>query len=196
MRRIGEGGAGAGGRASAHPRRAEPPTPAALPGAALAGAGFGLVLLVLAGVAIRDLIVRAGWVDGQEWLGGVAHWGAGQNWQAWMWVLVAVLLVAGLAMVWLAVKPRRHRYLAVGDGRQHWTRPGDIARRCSAVVADQAGVDAVSTHWGRRTVTVAVTGDAGIVDTGLVGQAVSSVLESVELNPKVKIKVTDGRGTR
>ncbi|MFZ2510023.1 MAG: DUF6286 domain-containing protein, partial [Gordonia sp. (in: high G+C Gram-positive bacteria)] len=168
----------------------------------LAGAGFALVLLVLAGVAIRDLIVRAGWVPGHEWLGGAAHWGANENWQAWMWVLVAALLFAGLAMVWLAVKPRRHRYLAVGDAsangnaEQRWTRPGDIARRCSAVVAEQAGVDAVSTHYGRRKVTVTVTGDHGVVDTDVIGQAVRGVLASLGLDPKVAITVTDGRGVR
>lgn len=172
------------------------PDPAGLPGAALAGAGLALILLVLAGVAIRDLIVRAGWVDGTEWLGGATRWGANENWHGWMWVLVAGLLITGLWMLWVAVKPRRHRYVAAGGERLLWTRPGDIARRCSAVVADQAGVDAVSTRYGHRKVVVTVTGDRSAVDTEAIEQAVRGVLDSVRLHPKVTIKVTEGRGTR
>ncbi|WP_298442340.1 DUF6286 domain-containing protein [Gordonia sp. (in: high G+C Gram-positive bacteria)] len=175
-------------------------TPAALPAAALAGAGLGLVLLVLAGIAIRDLIVRAGWISGDEWLRGATDWGTRTGWQAWMWALVVALLVAGLGLLWLAVKPRKHRYVAVGQQGPRtttWTRPLDVARRCSSAVGELAGVDAVSTVYGRRKVVVVITAAEGVIDTGAVAQTVTEVVEPLTGHaPKVKVRVRGGRSAR
>lgn len=150
--------------------------PAALPSAVPAGAVLALALLVLAGLAIRDLAVRAGWLSGDEWLRGATHWGASTGWQTWMWLVAVLAVLAGVALLWTAVRPRRHDYVGYGDDGVMWTRPRDIARRCSAAASALPGVDGAVTHYGRRKVTVTVAGDRGVIDRAAVTEAVEEVV--------------------
>lgn len=169
-----------------------PSAPALQPGAALAGGILGLALLVLAGIAIRDLIVRAGWIHGHEWLRGATHWGTHSGWKAWMWPVAVAAILAGLAMVWSAVKPRPRPYLGIGDDEVLWTRPRDIARRCSAAVKDLPGVDGATTLYGGRKLTVTVAADPA-VDEAAVVRAVQPVLTTLRLSPKIKVKMVRSR---
>ncbi|MFT3660441.1 MAG: DUF6286 domain-containing protein [Gordonia sp. (in: high G+C Gram-positive bacteria)] len=169
--------------------------PAATPGAVIVGALLGLLLLVLAGIAIRDLVVRAGWVDGPEWLRGAAHWSTDVGWHGWTWAVAAALIAVGLGMVWSAVKPRRRNHLPVGASGVLWTLPRAVARRCSAAVADVPGVDRAVTLVGRRTVTVTVSGDPDVVDVESVTTTARAVLDGLGITSRVTVKVR-ATGTR
>lgn len=169
--------------------------PAALPSAVPAGTVLALLLLVLAGLAIRDLAVRAGWLDGDEWLRGATHWGTGVGWQTWMWPVAVLVILIGLVLLWSAVRPRRHDYVGYGDSSGDgviWTRPRDIARRCSAAAGALPGVDGAVTHYGRRRVTVTVAGEAAAIDTAAVTQAVEGVVDRFG-GRTVRVKHARGR---
>ncbi|MFT4088338.1 MAG: DUF6286 domain-containing protein, partial [Gordonia sp. (in: high G+C Gram-positive bacteria)] len=164
------------------------------PAAVAAGAVVALGLLALAAIAIRDLTVRAGWVHGTEWLRGATHWGADAQWRGWMWPVTVVLIIAGLLLLWLAVKPRTHRYVSLGGhDTVLWTRPGDIARRCSAAVRAIPGVREAHTVYSRRRVRVTVDAVSGMVDEATVTAAVQEALapwrDSSDATPP-KVKVT------
>ncbi|NMO02079.1 hypothetical protein HH308_12740 [Gordonia sp. TBRC 11910] len=162
--------------------------PAANPSAILAGALIGLGLLGVAAIALRDLTVRAGWVTGSEWLRTVPRWTDRLTWQAWMWPAAIGLIVVGLAMVWLSIRPRRKEYDAVPAAAGLWTRPADIARRCSSVARTQPGVATASTVVGRRKVRVTV-GSGGPVDVIAVERAVKAELAQAGTQQRVSVRV-------
>ncbi|MFW0792056.1 hypothetical protein [Gordonia sp. CPCC 205333] len=163
--------------------------PAANPAAILVGALTGLGFLALAGVAVHDLIIRAGWVAGTEWLGAATGWVDRLTWQSWMWPAAIGLIIVGLGLLWLSIRPRRKEYSAISGGRGLWTRRSDIARRCSSVAAQKSGSASASTVVGRRKVTVTL-GARGPVDTVAVQEAVAAELAEIGARQRVSIKVT------
>lgn len=161
--------------------------PAGYPGAAIVGSLLGLLLLGLAGVVIRDFIVRFGWIHGTQWTDNVAQSIATSTWQPWMWAVAVVLVIVGVAMLWLAVKPRRRTHTALGDHQVMWTRRGDVARRCSASLLAVPGVEHATTVVGRRRakVTVTVSGD---VDTARLQEQATLAVSPLKNPPRVKIR--------
>ncbi|GAB18937.1 hypothetical protein GOEFS_070_00210 [Gordonia effusa NBRC 100432] len=163
--------------------------PAANPAAILIGGLAGLGLLGLAGVAVHDLIIRAGWVGGTEWLTAATGWVDRLTWQSWMWPASIGLVFVGLGLLWLSIRPRRKEYTAISGGRGLWTRRSDIARRCSSVAAAKAGSASASTVVKRRKVTVTL-GARGPVDTVAVQEAVAAELAEIGARQRVSIKLT------
>ncbi|MEP9393383.1 hypothetical protein ABLE92_23430 [Gordonia sp. VNQ95] len=161
--------------------------PAAYPGAAIVGSIIGLLLVGLAAVGIRDHIVRFGWITGNPWLGDAATWIAHSTWQGWMWPAAIGLVVVGLAMLWLAIKPRRKSHVSLGDHRVMWTRRGDVARRVSASLLAVAGVEHATTVVGRRTARVTVTTTGDVDTAALIAQGRSAVA-SLKRPPRIKIR--------
>ena len=64
--------------------------PAATPGAAVAGTFVGVALFGVAVIAVRDLLVHIGWLDGAEWLHSAADWIADISWWEWMLSLIHI----------------------------------------------------------------------------------------------------------
>ncbi|AZG48719.1 DUF6286 domain-containing protein [Gordonia insulae] len=168
-------------------------TPAANPAAAMVGTLLGLVMLGLVVVVIRDLLIRIGWVSGSEWLHAAADWVAGIRWWNWMWALAIGLVLVGVAMIWLAVRPRRRTHLSLSGYEVMWTRRGDLARRCSAAVSTMPGVDHASTVVGRRKVTVTVTAHDA-VDGDEIDRVVGAVLSAVAEPFRATVKLSSRRG--
>ncbi|MFT4127339.1 MAG: DUF6286 domain-containing protein [Gordonia sp. (in: high G+C Gram-positive bacteria)] len=158
------------------------------PAATMVGVPLGVALLALAGVGIHDLLVRAGWVGGDEWLMLAAHDLAGLTWASWMWAGAAALALVGLWLVWLAVKPRSHSHLRLTDHEVVWTRPGDIARRTSAAICDLPGVTDASTAIGRRRARVTVKAGAD-VDRAVLDAVARETVAVLERPPQVRIRL-------
>lgn len=167
--------------------------PAATPGAAVAGTFVGVALFGVAVIAVRDLLVHIGWLDGAEWLHSAADWIADISWWEWMWPAAIGLVVAGLVMLWIAVKPRRRTHISLAGYEVMWTRPGDVARRCSAVVADLPGVENATTVVGRRRARVTVTTRDDAVSRADVVHAVEHVLAGVDRRMTAKVRLTRRR---
>ncbi|MDS1115636.1 DUF6286 domain-containing protein [Gordonia westfalica] len=172
-------------------------TPARHPGAAIAGAVLGLALIGLGVTAIRDIAVRAEWLDGQQWSLTAAEWIAELSWQDWMWPTAVGLVIVGLALAWTAVKPRRRSHLRLA-APDMWTRPGDLARRCSAAVTELPGVYDADTIVTRRKVKSTVQGRAALADRDLIASTLADVVSVLESPPRVvvRLRFRDGRRVR
>lgn len=175
-------------------------TPAANPAAAVVGVLIGVALFGLAAIAIRDLLIELEWLSGAEWSRTAADWLVGIQWWDWMWPVAIALIISGLGLLWLAVRPRRRTHLSLAGYEVMWTRRGDIARRCSAAVSTLSGVRHATTVVGRRTVTVTVTTREAVDRASVeseIDRVVGEVLSSIDapLRPRVKI-VRDRSGDR
>lgn len=156
--------------------------PSGRPGAAILGAVIGIALLVLCGVAVRDLVLEAGWIDGDPWLGHAAHWSSETAWTSWMWAAAIACIVIGLVLLVAAMKPRRATHLRLTDHDVLWTRRVDVARRCSAAAQAVAGVDHATTVVTRRKAKCTVIARDS-VDRDRVRTVVEEVVGDVE-SPK------------
>ncbi|GEE00677.1 hypothetical protein nbrc107696_11230 [Gordonia spumicola] len=170
-------------------------TPSGLPGAAVFGAVLGAALLVLCGVAVRDLVVRAGWAGGDPWLGDLAHRASNASWDSWTWPAVIALLVVGATLLGLSAKPRKPTHLRLAGHEVVWTRRVDVARRCSAAADDVAGVDRATTVVTRRRVTSTVYG-RDTVDEAAVRAAVDAVVAELDSSPRVRVRFVRRDGSR
>ncbi|MCF8589029.1 DUF6286 domain-containing protein [Gordonia liuliyuniae] len=167
--------------------------PSGLPGAAVLGAVIGLLMLVLCGVAIRDLVVAAGWTDGDPWLAGAAHWSTETSWTGWMWAAAIACVVVGLGMLAVAVKPRRPTHLRLAGHDVLWTRRVDVARRCSAAAESVSGVEHATTVVTRRKATCTVTARDS-TDRDHVREVVESVIGDVESPKRAVVRFPNRRG--
>lgn len=171
--------------------------PAAMPVATWPGLIIGVALLALAVVAIRDLLVDLGWLSGSQWIVAALDWVADIGWADWMWAAAVVAILVGLYLLWLALKPRKRTHLSIAGYEVMWTRPVDLARRCSAAVSALPEVNHASTVVGGRTVKVSVVAEPG-VDPAEVTRVVDDVVAVVDqkLNTRVKYVHTPTGGDR
>ncbi|GAA3948828.1 hypothetical protein [Gordonia caeni] len=167
------------------------PSPTAFPGAAVAGGLFGLALLVLAGILVRDVLAGTGAISGDTWTNRAADGLGTATWQNWMWVIPAVCAVVGLAALWLALKPRRRTHVNLEAYPVVWTRRADLARRCSSAVAELPGVRDVTTVAGRRRTRVTVIADAP-VDREQASEVATSAVAAAG-PPRVTVKIRSAR---
>lgn len=163
--------------------------PASNPAAVVIGVILGVAFLGLAAVAIRDLLIHVGWVDSDEWSVAAADRVADMSWATWMWPAAVALIVVGLWLVWLAIRPRRTTHLSVDGFEVLWTRRGDIARRCSAAVSAVPGVEHATTVVGRRKVKLTVTADSDRFDESAVQHVVDGVLSGIVAPLRATISV-------
>ncbi|GAA3694572.1 DUF6286 domain-containing protein [Gordonia hankookensis] len=161
--------------------------PAANPAATIVGCVIGLLLLGLAVVAVRDLLVQVGWLSGSEWTRDAADGVGDLRWSDWMWPVAVALIVVGLAMIWLAAKPRRRTHLSLKGYEVMWTRRGDLARRCSTAASGLPGVDHATTVVGRRTVKLRVT-VTDAADLGDIDRVVGDVLADIHAPLRAKVR--------
>ncbi|MBY4574006.1 hypothetical protein ACN94_10465 [Gordonia paraffinivorans] len=170
-------------------------TPAGHPGSAIAGAMVGVALIALCATAIRDVAVRTDWLNGREWSISAAEWIADLSWQDWMWPAAVGLVVVGLLLLWVAIKPRPRSHLPLSTSHL-WTRPGDVARRCSAAVADLPGVYEADTIVTRRKVKATVHGISAVADREQITAALTDVVSVLESPPRVVVRFRPRDGRR
>ncbi|WOC12287.1 DUF6286 domain-containing protein [Gordonia sp. MP11Mi] len=167
--------------------------PSGLPGAAILGALVGIAMLVLCGVAVRDLVVKAGWTGGDPWLASAAHWSSESQWTSWMWAPAIACCVVGVALVVASLKPRRPTHLRLTDHDVLWTRRVDLARRCSAAAESVTGVDHATTVVTRRKATCTVTARDS-ADRDRVREVVESVAGDAESQPRAVVRFSHRHG--
>ncbi|MFW0792543.1 DUF6286 domain-containing protein [Gordonia sp. CPCC 205515] len=161
--------------------------PAAMPAATWPGLVIGIALLAVAVIAIRDLLIDVGWLSGSQWIAAALDWIADIGWADWMWPVAVVAILLGLFLLWLAIKPRKQTHLSMSGYQVMWTRPVDLARRCSAAVSRVPEVNHASTVVGRRTVKVSVNAEPG-VDPAEVTRAVDEVVSAVDAKFNTRVK--------
>ncbi|MGZ8177927.1 DUF6286 domain-containing protein [Williamsia sp. SKLECPSW1] len=178
--------------------------PTATPGAVWITSLFAVALIALGGVAIRDICVDQKWISGSGWIAAASRWIADLSWQGWFWAVAIALIVVGLLLLWIAVKPRARTHIPLdgagtvdGYAPSTWTRKGDVARRASAVARQIAGVTkATSTVKRRRIITRITTTDEAPADADAVRDAVTAAITTVLPKHSVRVRTTTVRVPR
>lgn len=133
--------------------------PAVLPVARHAAVVIGLTLLVVALVCAREIWLRhSRSLTWESWVEPVIQTVGDATFQPWMVPAGVGALLLGCLLVWMALRPRRHRHESVPGAVPVWMRPVDIARAFTSAARTVPGVATASTHVGPRTVTVTVSG--------------------------------------
>lgn len=169
--------------------------PSGRPGASVLGAVIGIALLVLCGVAVRDLVVEAGWTDGDPWLEKAAHWTTETEWADWMLAAAIGCVVVGVVLLAISLKPRRPTHLRLVDHDVLWTRRVDVARRCSAAAQSVAGVENATTVVTRRKAKCTVTARES-ADRDRVREVVDAVIADVESPKRAVVRFPNRHGGR
>ncbi|MFD4182596.1 DUF6286 domain-containing protein [Rhodococcus sp. NPDC058514] len=147
------------------PSRAPITRPAAAP-VALLFAGALLVLAVLTG---REFLIAHEVIAPAAWLRNSVEWSSRLHWQPWMLPAAVAAVFGGLALIFVAVKPRIRTHLPLGSvgSAVVWVRPTDVARMCSAHARTVAGVRSVQTVVDGKRTTVRVAPDGEVAAAAL-----------------------------
>ena len=175
-------------------RKLKPPT--ATPGSVVITILFALVLLALAGIAIRDFIIEMKWISGTEWIAAASRWISSLSWQVWMWPAAVALIIVGLWFLIVSITPRPKTHFAVdgvedveGYSPSTWTRRVDVARRSSAVARDVRDVLEANTVVKKRKVKVSVLLSEDSPETrATITERVSAAIAPVAPGRTVKLK--------
>ncbi|MDG3015594.1 DUF6286 domain-containing protein [Speluncibacter jeojiensis] len=169
------------------------PAPTGNPAAAPVAILFGLGLLVLAAICVRDLLIATGAIGGSGWLATAFRWVARLRWHDWMLPAAIVAVLVGLALLFAAVKPRPHTHLSLTSPAGVWLRPTDLARLCSGRARTVAGVLSATTAVSRKRAVVSVTVGAPAVPDleDQVRAAVSAGLTALVHTPELRIAITE-----
>ncbi|WP_257159260.1 alkaline shock response membrane anchor protein AmaP [Corynebacterium cystitidis] len=150
---------------------------------------LAIVLLAIAGVAIRDawyLFDGAHPSDG--WIATALNF-LSEATVTTGGVIVGVLVaVLGLWLIISALRPRPHTHLKVRSHASIWMRPVDIARKSTAVVRHEFGADDISSRADRKKLTVNVAHDNADEEfISSVRKALETELNVLESTPKISV---------
>ena len=128
------------------------------------GIVLALALVVLAVVAVRDLVVEQGWATGQPWLPDLLGGLDGTTPTTGVLVVATVGAVLGLVLVLVGLLPAPRRHTRAQDSEQLWSSPTAVAAVARAAADRAPGVlSARTARAGRRRIVleIATRGDEG-----------------------------------
>ena len=166
------------------------PTPVAAAGASKIAVVLALVLAAVGVVAVRDAVIGLGWASGSTWLPAVADTIDGVSPGGWLIPAGVALAVVGLALMVVALSPRRRTAVAVRAETPVYLTVDGIAKLATARARDVAGlVDARATASRRRVVLrCRVTRDDSGALRRTVADAVTQTLGALERPPRVVVR--------
>lgn len=135
------------------------PPPRRGPAAGWLALMVALCLLAACAAGAHDLFVHLGWVPQRPWLPGAISTGDGLSVQWWTAPASAALVVLGLVILAIAVKPRRRTHLAApGDDIDLWIAPRALSTLASDTAARMDGANAAvaRTRLRRRRIDLVV----------------------------------------
>jgi len=170
--------------------------PAVVPGIILSVVAIGLGV-----VAVHDALVlwsRSGRWDpldltGPTWVGASVDWVGEQTPKLWMSFAACGIVLVGLWLVILAVKPRRIRGAQIASLTGMWIEDSGVSRLAAAAAQQVAGVDNVRASASRRSVSLKVRAARSADSQALateVRDAVSHQLRPLARTPKISVSVT------
>lgn len=166
------------------------PAPVAVAGAGKVAVVLALILAAAGGVAVRDAVIGLGWAAGSTWLPAVADTVDGATPGGWLVPAGVALALAGLALMVIALSPRRRTAVAVRAETPVYLSVAGIAALAAARARDVAGVvDARATASTRRVVLrCRVTGDDSGALRRTLTDAVTQTLSALESPPRVVVR--------
>lgn len=111
--------------------------------------------------------------------------------RAWVPLLALLLVLAGVALLLVAVRPRPKKALTVSAQTGVFIGPHDLARLVEHAADDVDGVLEASVHstTSRISVRVGSTGGADVEDA--VGRAIRPVLDALDSAPRTTVLATE-----
>ena len=165
--------------------------PAARPVAYLAA----LTLLIIAGIAVHDLLCRWDIIDRPQLIAGAADWLATRDWSMLLLPASIIAVFFGLLFVAVSVKPRRPTHLRANSPAPIWLRQVDVARVASLGARRCPGVLSATSAANHRTVLVTVEGGGTGAEelTARIHSAVEPIVDATVANaPQVKVRIAGG----
>lgn len=157
------------------------------------GVIWGLLLVALAVICIRDALVGFGALSGKAWIATATNTLDGTTSGRWMYAVGAVCVVVGLLLLGLAIKPRRRQGIEVEATTSVLVSRWAVRRLATAEARDMDGVDTASASASRKRVTVEATILASSQAESLksdIAEAVTRRLSALRTVPRVGVRVT------
>ncbi|MEO7234790.1 MAG: DUF6286 domain-containing protein [Lapillicoccus sp.] len=152
---------------------------------------LGLLLAVLTTalglVAVRDALAWAGVVAGEPWLRRVGTAVNGQQASPWLVPVAVVVLLVGLWLLVVALRPRPRPAIRLQAQTGVYLRTSDVARLSRGAAESVGGVLGAGSRASRRSVDVTVTTTGDDATHAAVQDAVTRRLSALESPPKVTV---------
>lgn len=177
------------------PFPAAPPPVGAGPVPAL-GILLAVTVTALGVIALRDGLAGTGAISGQDWLGTRLASVAELSPAAWMLPVGVLAAVVGVALLLIALRPRRAAATGLSAAPGVYLGARDLARIAVTAAEDVDGVisaKAAGTHRS-LTVTLRTTGAADAVEQ--VRTAATGQLSGLDPTPRVRVRASSERGQR
>ncbi|GAB6899365.1 DUF6286 domain-containing protein [Kineosporia succinea] len=156
---------------------------------------LALLLGAVGVVAVRDSLVQAGVLTGTTWTGTVLEGLDGLGPQTWAVPAGAAVVVAGLVLLVVALRPRPRAGLALARAEGVFLRRRDVGRLAARSARDVAGVTAARARHRRSALRLTVVVDPGQprepVETA-VRSAVEERLRVLASPPRLRISTRAG----
>ena len=169
------------------------PRPAATAGASYVGAVLAVVVTGLGALGIREALVATGWVSGGPWVADAVAAVDGATPTTWLPAAAISAALIGVALMAIAVKPRRKQAVPAQSGTAVYVDLSGVARLASAAAEAVPGVVSARTTASKRTLTVRceVTGkrDAELKDA--ITRAATDELAGLARSPRVKVLLSE-----
>ena len=158
--------------------------------------GLGLVwsvLLIAIGVlGVQAALVAAGWLDGTSWLAWVIQQFDELTPQWWMLPAGIVLILLGLWLVLMALRPRPSNAMALTASTGVFVKPADVARIAVAAAEQVDGVEDAKASASRGRVSLRIVGTGSSEIAGEVQRAVTERLSALDTPVRVSVRTTEG----
>jgi hypothetical protein len=168
------------------------PAPAPVAAAVASRAAVLLALLVVAagGVGIREALVDLGWIGGSHWLRPAVDVLNGLTAATWMVGAGTILGALGIAMMVLAVLPRRDTALPLSAQSAVYLERADVAKLADAAARGVPGVLDARSKVSRRKAVVRcrVTSPTQELPRSVTA-AVSRELDMLQTPPRVVVRI-------
>lgn len=173
------------------PRNAVMPRAAA--GASTVSVVLATLLIAAGAVGLRDAAVAAGWLTGQSWVAAAVDAVDGLAPAPWFLPVGIAVILAGMTLIGVAVKPRKKTSVPVQADTAVFTGFADIARIATATACDVPGVlDATSTATRRKVVVrCRVTGGDRAAIHNRVADSVAAGLQLLGTTPRIVIRLRE-----
>ena len=151
------------------------------------GAVLALVLVAVGVAGIRDALVAIGAVEGEPWIDSVVD--TVDGWQPQFWLVPAgiALVLLGVWLILVALRPRSRTGVAVRAATGVFLRTGDVERLVARAASDVDGVLSARSSASHRKVEVQVAVTGGSATGDRVRAAVQDVLQPLENAPTVQV---------